>query len=464
MIRVICSLVIVLSVVSTLGIAQEASSDLVLVIVNLLGEDDKDLRSLGLEQVRTGARGSTATKIFSEQLPKLSPEAQVSLLNALAIRADSAARPEVLKLLTSSQEEIIQNSAIRALGSLGNVTDLPLLLKLLTVPSKGQQAAVRASLERLSGDTISSSLADVASTLALTEGSSNVRVILIQILVERRAVDAIPQLLSAAVDDEASVRIAAMTALGQLADSRHLAAMVQGVLKAKLGPERTAAEKNVMFVCGRIADAELRAQPLLTAVGELSETDRLALFSTLGRVGGSESLKIIEGAIVDPNPKVHQLGIQAIGNWPSATVVPQLMELVETDEHSAHRIAMLRALIRVAPLPDQRPLAEKLGLLQKAMEMSTRDQERQLVLRRAPAIRIIETLRFIVAYVDEPKLAQQACASLVELAHHRGLREPHKEEFHRALDRVIQTSDNATVIDRAQRYKKDQTWVRAKTK
>jgi hypothetical protein len=61
MIRGKCSLVIVLSVVSTLGSAQNASSDLVLVIVNLLIEEDKDLRSLGLEQVRTGARGSTAT-------------------------------------------------------------------------------------------------------------------------------------------------------------------------------------------------------------------------------------------------------------------------------------------------------------------------------------------------------------------------------------------------------------------
>ena len=275
MIRGICSLVFVLSVVSTLGRAQEASSDLVLVIVNLLSEEDKDLRSLGLEQVRTGARGSTATKVFSEQLPKLSHEAQVGLLNALTIRADSAARPGVLKLLASSQEEKVQISAIRALGSLGNVTDLPLLLKLLATPSEVQQSAVRASLERLSGDTVSSSLADVVSTLALTEGSSNIRVILIRILAERRSVDAIPQLLAAAVDDETSVRIAAMTALGQLANPHHLASMVQGVLKTKPGPERTAAEKNVMFVCGRIADAELRAQPLLTAMGELSETDRL---------------------------------------------------------------------------------------------------------------------------------------------------------------------------------------------
>jgi hypothetical protein len=51
---------------------------------------------------------------------------------------------------------------------------------------------------------------------------------------------------------------------------------------------------------------------------------------------------------------------------------------------------------------------------------------------------------------------------VVELAHHRGLREPNKAEFDQALDKVIQTSQDATVVDRAQRYKKGQTWVRPK--
>jgi len=49
---------------------------------------------------------------------------------------------------------------------------------------------------------------------------------------------------------------------------------------------------------------------------------------------------------------------------------------------------------------------------------------------------------------------------VVELAHHRDLREPNKAEFDRALDKVIQTSKDATVVDRANRYKKGQTWAR----
>ena len=117
----------------------------------------------------------------------------------------------------------------------------------------------------------------------------------------------------------------------------------------------------------------------------------------------------------------------------------------------------LRALIRVAALPDKRADAERLKLLKKAMSMATCDDERKLVVRRVRAIRTIESLRFVAPCMDQPALAQEACASVVELAHHRKLREPNKAEFDRALDVVIRTSKNADVVDRAKRYKKGQT-------
>ena len=71
-------------------------------------------------------------------------------------------------------------------------------------------------------------------------------------------------------------------------------------------------------------------------------------------------------------------------------------------------------------------------------------------------------LRFLRPYADQSPFAQQACESIVELAHHRALRDANKEEFHAALDKVIETSKDAVVIDRANRYKKGQTWARPK--
>ena len=96
------------------------------------------------------------------------------------------------------------------------------------------------------------------------------------------------------------------------------------------------------------------------------------------------------------------------------------------------------------------------------MKMSWRDAETKLGIQRAGAIRDPESLRFILPYLGDEKFAEDACLSIVELAHHRELREEAKDEFLAALDRVIETSKDAVVVDRAKRYKNNQTWVRPK--
>lgn len=442
------------SAVTSVG-AQNADEDLIQLVVNLLGEQDKDLRALGLEQVRSQAQGEGATRRFAAQLPKLPPDVQVELLRALADRGDKAARPAVLEMLKTTREEPVRVAAIAALGGLGEQADLPRLVAFLSEGSKPERNAARTSLIRMRGETIPAVI-----VAEMKQAASPIRVALIEILAARRALDTIPALLSAAVDADQKVRAAAMTALGQIADPEHIPGMVRAVLKAEPGAEREAAEKAIMFVCGRISDPQQRGDPILAAMETLNETERTSLLPTLGRVGGSEALKVVEAAIADV--RRHDAGVRALCYWPNASVAARLIELAQTDEHDPHRTMALAALIRIAPLPDGRPDGEKLALVRKVMEMCESDEQRKLMLKRASAVRTVETLRFILPYLDKPAYAEQACESIVELAHHRGLREPNKAEFHRALDKVIATSKDAVVIDRANRYKKDQTWVRPK--
>jgi HEAT repeat protein len=440
-----------------LSAASGSDDELVQLVINLLGEKDKELRALGFDQVRSEAKGAAATKRFAEQLSKLPAEAQVGLLSALADRGDSAARPAVLDLLKKSNDESVKVAAIGALGSLGEPADLPLLVGSLTSGSKAQQAAARASLVRMRGEAVPAAI-----VAEMKRAEPPARVALIEVLTTRRALDTIPDLLAAAMEADPIVRGAALTALGQLAGPEHISGMMQAVLKAERGRERDAAERAIMQVCARIADADKRADPLLAAMGKLGEADRSAMLPTLGRIGGPKARTAIESAIAATDPAEHEVGIRALCNWPDSSIAERLVELAEKDDHAAHRSMALAALIRVAPLPDKRPAAEKLALLKKAMSMCTRDEERLLVLKRASAIRTLDTLRFITAYLDQPAFAQQACESVVELAHHRSLREPNKAEFHAALDKVIQTSKDAVVVERANRYKRDQTWVRPK--
>src|SRR5260221_2965848 len=107
-----------LSVAIVISIAPwsaRADDDVVQTVINLISDKDKDVRAIGLEQVRDEAKGADATRRFAALLPKLSPEAQVGLLSALAGRGDAAAKPPMLELLQTSKGEV-PGAAIRAIG------------------------------------------------------------------------------------------------------------------------------------------------------------------------------------------------------------------------------------------------------------------------------------------------------------------------------------------------------------
>ena len=87
-------------------------------------------------------------------------------------------------------------------------------------------------------------------------------------------------------------------------------------------------------------------------------------------------------------------------------------------------------------------------------------EEESLVINRCRTAYDVETLRFVLPYLDRPQIAQVACETTVELAHHRELRDPNRSEFDKALDKVIAISKDPVVVDRASRYKRGETWNR----
>ena len=432
--------------------AEDASDDLLPTVIGLLQEKDREIRALGLQQVREGLKGTAATKQLAALLPKLAPEVQAELTIALGDRADKAARPAVVELL-KGPDAAVRVAVFRALGTLGEAADVPRLVEALAGSAEAEKAAAAKTLDRMRGEGI-----DVAIVAALKPAKPDLRVALIGLLVSRQAtVAAMPALLAAAEDGDAEVRAAALAALGKLAGPAEVPALAGLLLRAKEPADREALERVVMFACQKAEDPQQRAAPLLALMAKARDEDRLALLGALGRVGGAAALKTVEAVVADQDPARREIGIRALCNWPDASVVPRLMELAEKADDPQQRVRALRAVMRVAVLADQRTDAQRLELLQKAFAMATREEDRKLAIERARAVRTVAALRFVAPYLDDPALAQAACATVVELAHHRGLREPNKAEFDKALEKVLRTCKDAKLLDRAERYRAGRT-------
>ena len=436
--------------------ADEASNELLKMIVPLISEKDPDFRAAGLDQVRSGAKGVEATKLFSDQLPKLEASNQVSLLSALADRGDITARPAVLSVLTSIQDESVRAAAISALGRLGNSSDLPLLIDELSSKSSVEQVAARKSLSRLSGEDVSDRL-----TANLSGAALGVKAALIEVLATRRAKDAIPAIVAAAIDDNPQVRGAAMNALGQLASSDQIVAMLPGILKATKGGERDAAEKNVALVCARIEKEEPRAETLIKAMASMQETDRDQLLSLVGRVGGKKLMEYVGNIAKGDDASRRKLAIDALSKWPDASVAKLLRDITDKTTNVGERNSSFQAYVKVCAARDKRTDQKRLESLQEAFKIATTPEEKTLVINRCRTAYAVESLRFVRPYVDDEAYAQVACETIVELAHHREIRDPNKAEFDEALDKVIATSKNPTVVERANAYKKGETWSKS---
>ncbi|HEX3725599.1 MAG TPA: HEAT repeat domain-containing protein, partial [Pirellulales bacterium] len=128
-------------------------------VVKLIGDNDREFRAAGLDQVRSRAGGLEGTKLFAGRLPQLDSAGQAALMSALADRGDPAARPAIILLLNSSTDENVRIAAIRALGKLGKPADLPWLMTYLSSKSAAEQAAVQATLTDMRGEKITKALA-----------------------------------------------------------------------------------------------------------------------------------------------------------------------------------------------------------------------------------------------------------------------------------------------------------------
>jgi HEAT repeat protein len=439
----------------SLHAAGSSSDQLVAKIIRLIGDNDREFRAAGLEKVRTAAPGATNTELFAAQLTKLGPDAQIALLDALADRGDTAACKPVLELFGSSTDANVRATALGALGRLGGPDEVPLLIKALTDGSKLERGAARQSLCQIAGPGINGALAS-----ALASAPPEPKAALIEILTVRRSSDAMPALIDATVDEHEGVRRAAMAALGQIGRREDIARMLPGVLKAQKGSERDEAEKNIALVCSRIENEDARGAALIDALNTVSVDQRDQLLSLLGRVGRKKLLEYVTNVAKSDDPARRKLGIDALSKWPDASVAETLFAIVNSSTDPVQRDQAFRGYLKVSANRDGRPDKERLSLLKQGMKAAKSPNEVALVINRVRTAYDVDALRFVYPYVDQPEFAQIACETIVEIAHHREVRDPNKAEVDKMLDKVIATSKDPVVVERARRYKRGETWDR----
>ena len=238
-------------------------------------------------------------------------------------------------------------------------------------------------------------------------------------------------------------------------DRADLKRMFDLYLDVPAGTQRDLVERAIAYICGKHPNASERATILLGLVDSHPDSSQVVFQATvaplLGRLGTEAVYARIQPLLNSPRPEFSAAAVRALCNWPTAEHASTLWELATQSDSNAYRSQALRAYIRVVTLPNGRPEAETLEMLKQAMQLADSSENKRLALSRASSVRTLDTVDWAASYLDDPDLAQTACQVIVELAHHRFLRQPNKTHFEPILQKVEATAKDKSIVELAEK-------------
>jgi len=421
------------------GRAHAADSELVDMIVELITGSDKDMRMMAIKQIREKAPGKDATMRFVALLPKLPPDMQVKLIDALGQRGDVAARPTILKMLNSKTESM-RVTAAGALAGVAGPADIPVLAGLAATGSDPEKKVARRSLRLLGGKGM-----NAAMTGALKGADAKTRIELITALMDRNVTESVPAVLKSVDDSDLAVRLAVLDALRAMADENHTAVIVKRLRSAKDKSERRKAALALLATCRR-GKAKC-AEAVIAGFDGADAATRILLVRVLTEAGGPKALNEIVARLTDDDKSVRTAALRVLAGWSDRAAVPHLKKLAGDVKNLRKHILAMQGLVRLAgPAKDRLP---DLATLSEAMKLATRKEEKVLVLGALGTIPSRESLGLVASSLDSPALVEDAGFAAVLIA--EKISGGDKTKVRLVMQKVVQTVKNPKTRDRAKK-------------
>lgn len=317
-----------------------------------------------------------ATVAFTNLLPESSPAVQAGLLALLEQRGDSRAVPAVISL-ASSLDSHVRISAIAALGVLGDASVVPVLATAAASRDEPEQKAARQALIALRRGDVGRMMVS-----QLTVASTEVQAELARALAARAEKSAVPPLLELARSNSETTRRSALRALSLLADGSHLGPLVE--LMTEATSEMARAEVRGVFesVVDRAEDRKsFDVGPLMSSLSSGSQGTRIALLQVSALLADARVRAAFRSMMKDSDPQIRAAAARSLCDTRDPDLLPDLLELARSATEVNLRALALEGYVRlVREEASGFDAARRAELLQPAVELASRAEERRLVL------------------------------------------------------------------------------------
>lgn len=410
-------------------------------VLRAVAGSDPVLRTTAIAQIPR-LKGTNVVARFATGLPRMPPEVQVLLIRALARRPDAKAelRPAVIAAFESDSAEV-RLAAIETLGAVGDAASASVLCRVLEKGrTEAEQQAAAASLRALEGERV-----DAAILACMKKAPPAARPELIAALADRKAVEAVEELLRQAREGDKTVRSAALKALGRLAQSEHLPALIGVLTDLKDDAGRSEAERAIVQVSRKLPKDQ--AEPALAALRKAAgPAARGSLIRVLGAIADARALQAVQAATEAKEPAVQDAALRVLADWPDPRPLGTLAMLFRTTSNPTHRVLALRGCVRLLGLGSTPP-TEALRILADLASQAKRVEDRKLVLSGLAKVADPATVEAIDPFLKDPATRQEAELALLSVA--RGILGVAPSEARAVAERLAADSKNDAVRKQA---------------
>lgn len=311
----------------------------------------------------------------------------------------------------------------------GNVKDVELLLGFLDggKHSTGDYGVMAASiLSRLEGEGV-----DEAICRGIENSKGDGRKNLLVAIGLRGYADGVPYLLAELKNPKVSTHLSAWNALGLVARSADLPAMIEALDAIDSGDEagdlkqRRFASEAIIGVCEEISVEEQRTKAVLAAVNQVQKDEtRKALLLIAGRLSTPQALERLRAWLKD-----KQMGIsaaRALGEWQTAEPMKELLAFVKEASGEGQKLVALESMMLLVMRPNDKPHASTIQVLAEAFN-------------HVPPKRMTEKSTLINVIAQLPDSSAKATIKRLAAGHPRlkGMLPSYLQNHSKAMARVI---------------------------
>lgn len=399
-------------------------------IMNALRGSDETLRPVAIGLVRS-VPSRTASTTFARELPGLTPQEQVWLIDSLAARADAPARNALAASLASAHPTV-RRAAAAALSRVGDAAAArPFANAIANAANADEARALESALGALPPNRGTDEA--IISEIKLARGETRAR--LISALATRPGPEVTQALFIEAENPDPVVARAAYRILARAGAGESLALLVNKFAAIKNAELRAGVAGFVEQAVSSTDEASVRSAAVHTALGQTREIEsRCALLSLLPACGDAQALATLNEAAKHSDARVREAAIRALAEWPDRAAWNPLAAVWRQTENDAHRSLALRGLVRLADESNAKPDATLIENYRDLLAGARSDDERKLVLGALGGAAHPDALKLALPWLDTASVRAEAEAAVKRIA--KAIEKQHPEAAKAALERL----------------------------